>query len=74
MGMMLERAIAAMAANPEHKLWTLTELRLAAGIAIRSQYKLGNQLRADPRVVDRGSNAFSLIEAVYRPAVGGWVR
>jgi hypothetical protein len=44
-----------------NKAFTLTDLRLAAGIALRSQHKLACQLKADSRVRHIGSNAFILI-------------
>jgi Mn-dependent DtxR family transcriptional regulator len=42
---MLQRTIEYMERNPA-RAYTLTELRKAAGIALRSQYKLSEQLLA----------------------------
>jgi hypothetical protein len=66
---MLNRAVAFMADYEAlhegtmlaSKAFTLTELRKAAGIALRSQYRLSEQLKADSRVRHIGSNAFILI-------------
>ena len=57
---MLEKTIAHMAANREQPIWTLDELRRAAGIALRSQYRLSEQLGADPRVERKGGRMFAL--------------
>jgi hypothetical protein len=54
---MLETAVAALASD--RRVWNLNELRVAAGVAIRSGYKLSEQLRADPRVRSTG-NSYSL--------------
>ena len=40
---MLDRAMAHVEKNPE-RVYTLTELRKAAGITIRSQYRLSQQM------------------------------
>jgi len=48
---MLDRAIKHMELEPE-RFYTLSELRRAAGIAIRSQYKLSEQL-LDSGMVNR---------------------
>ena len=65
---MLETAIKAMRLEhqsaPQHnqpRVWTLSELRKATGIAIRSQYRLSEQLKADRRVIHHSGNRFTLV-------------
>ena len=53
MNSMMNRAIAHMESDPA-RVYTLNELRKAAGIALRSQYRLSQQL-LDSGMVERAS-------------------
>jgi hypothetical protein len=55
---MLERAIAFLLANPGPQ--TLDAIRRAVGIALRSQYRLSEQLDADPRIVRLSGRTFEV--------------
>lgn len=50
---MLDRAMHYMERNP-NRTYTLTELRCAAGVAMRSQYRLSDQLLESGMVVRDG--------------------
>ena len=54
---MIDRAFDLIDSDREHS-HTLTELRLFAGIAMRSQYKLATQLRAHPNVMELPGGRF----------------
>lgn len=60
---MCERAINAMKRQPERMVWSLSELRVEAGIKLRSQYRLSLQLMDRPEVEHIGRNHFRLVDA-----------
>lgn len=57
---MLERAVAAMVSGEPGKSWTLNDLREAAAISIRAQYRLCQELLDDGRVIHYTGNVFYL--------------
>ena len=59
---MLERAVCILSVGRMGgvSIWSLAQLRKATGIAMRSQYRLSEQLKNDPRVEHRGGNTFSI--------------
>lgn len=61
---MLDRTMHFMEQNP-HRTYTLTELRKAAGIAIRSQYRLSQQL-LDSGMVVREDSKFRIADHLMK--------
>jgi|KBSMisStandDraft_5_1062788.scaffolds.fasta_scaffold811234_1 DNA-binding IclR family transcriptional regulator len=57
---MLDRAMHYMERDPS-RAYTLTELRRATGIAIRSQYRLSTQL-LDSGMVERDGGSYRIAE------------
>lgn len=56
---MLEKAIKFLASHPD-QTWSLGYIRQHIGIAIRSQYRLSEQLKDDPRVDHLNGNIFQI--------------
>lgn len=65
---MLEKAIAHMRQGEVGRVWTRNEVRIAAGVALRSQYRLFEQLKYDPRV-DYESGCFRLAAGDFESRV-----
>lgn len=73
MGKMLDRAVAAMQGEPGKLVWTLEELRKAVGVALRSRYRLSEQLSDDNRVNCLGRNTFCLPRPQIDAAPVGYI-
>lgn len=72
---MVEAAISAMRAAPEQSVWTLEELRLAAGVALRTRYRLSHQLMSEHRVIYLGGGCFAYRqnEDLTMKTYGEWI-